>query len=181
MFRFELNLWFRFCSSSSSSSLPLLSALTPRQICSLRDPDFLKYFKSLSQSHSLIEVTVAKDSVTRSDPNSSSTTPPEDGASGPLTASNQTQAVGWFYETEYEAMRKLVKRIITRRIDEFILRQQQILALSSQDGETMRVTKAKHTAFEGDLHFIETLLMRICRSAHAGKGFCFNNFSELLP
>lgn len=109
----------------------------------------MKYFKTLSQSHSLIEVTVAKDSATRNDPNTSSLATNEDVTPGPQTAS-QTQAVGWFYETEYEVMRKLVKRIISRRIDEFILRQQQILALSSQDGETMKVTKPKHTAFEGD-------------------------------
>lgn len=62
-------------------------------------------------------------------------------------------AIGWFYESEYETMRKIIKKILYRRIDEFISRQQQILNASKQTEEnnSIVITKPKHLAYEGKL------------------------------
>lgn len=115
------------------------------QICNIRDPEFIKYFESLSQSHKLIDEAIARETIPLTNPTISSNNALED----PVPNGPQVQAVGWFYETEYENMRKLIKRILYRRIDEFLSRQQQILNLSSQEGESIRIMKPKHIAFEG--------------------------------
>jgi hypothetical protein len=147
---FEVNSWFRLILFPRSLSLSLSVCLylnlflisfllVGQQICNLRDPEFIKYFESLSQSHKLIEQSIPP---SRGDATTSST------STGNVSTA-QIQAVGWFYETEYESMRKLVKQILYRRMDEFISRQQQILYLSSQQGETIRIVKPKHLAYEG--------------------------------
>lgn len=114
------------------------------QICNVRDPEFIKYFESLSQSHKLIDEAIVKETLP-----SNSIASSAGGRDESVAGGTQVEAVGWFYETEYEIMRKLIKRILYRRIDEFILRQQQILNLSSVNGESMRLIKPKHIAFEG--------------------------------
>lgn len=81
--------------------------------------------------------------------NTTTTTPNSKGGLNNNNGSNIT-AIGWFYDTEYEIMRKIIKKILYRRIDEFISRQQQITIASKQLEEShIEIIKPKHIVYEG--------------------------------
>lgn len=92
------------------------------------------------------------ENVSENNLNTSSTTTTTTTTSTTSNLGNVT-AIGWFYESEYETMRKIIKKILYRRIDEFISRQQQILNASKQTEEnnSIVITKPKHLAYEGKL------------------------------